>query len=1041
MKKNHQFQWLRKFSLVFALLMSVTTLFAQEKTLTGNVKSDQDGLPIPGATVMVKGTSIGTVTDFDGNYKLRIPAEHSNGTVIVQFIGLKSQEVAYSGQDVLNFVLEADTEQLDDVVVTALGIKREKKSLGYAAAEVGDEAYASAKDANVMSSLSGRLAGVQVSQTGQGAGSSSSVIIRGNANLSGSNQPLYVVDGVPIANNQFSNADDKDNGGIDSGNGLSGISADDIENISVLKGASATALYGTRAMNGVVLITTKSGKGSKGTQVEFNSNFTLDKARVYNNWQDVYGQGRYEQDGYGVAPSTMDEANDNTSMWGNSYANQSKYVDYQGQNSDYRFYDNENNFYENGTTWTNSVSVTNNGENSNIRFSYSNTSNDGLVPETTYERNAISLNGGAKAFDDKLELNAKMSYANEKSDASQIGNSAFNPTSQLMGVPNNVSLNQLQNYKDPVTGRPVGIGLNNNNPYWTLNEVENNYDKDRLISMVSAKFNFTDDLSAQVRYGSDLTYYNAEALYPIGTPYYENGKANMEKNKNIETNIDALVTYDKDFTEKFGLTVNLGTSRWDKEYEQIGINSDSFADPNLQVPNKGQNNTAYTGYSHQRINSIYATAQLRYNSFLYLDLSARNDYSSTLPEANNSYFYPSVSTSFVVSDAFELPEFISFAKLRGSWAQVGSDTDPYKLALQYGLDSNSHPGWGGAGIPSGSINSGEIPNANLKPSTMTSWEVGTEVKFFSNRLGVDFTYYNSLAVDQIVPVQVSDASGYNSALVNSGSIRNKGVEVQLYATPVQTKDVTWNTTLNFSFNKNEVVELAPDVDQLILMNGGGVSTIASPGYEYGTIIGTTYQRNEDGSIYLDQNGLPVASSDYSALGNGVHDIMFGWVNSVTYKGFTLNLVLDAKFGGDVYSSTEASAYSSGKHKATLERSEYVPGEVWYPSELNGKGTTADPQDFYGAVSSVDEQFIYDASYISVKELSVMYNLPSKWFTNINYIRGINLGVFGKNLGYIYKATDNIDPQAAYSISNGGGGIESGNMALPASFGFNLNIKF
>lgn len=1036
MKKIHQLQWFRKFSLLFVMLFSVTSLFAQEKVLKGNVMSAQDGLPVPGATVMIEGTSIGTVTDFDGNFKLMIPTDQKNSTLVFQFIGLETQKVVYTGQKVLNITMQADTKQLEDVVVTALGIKREKKSLGYAASEVGDEAYASSKDANVMGSLSGRLAGVQINQTGQGAGSSSSVIIRGVANASGSNQPLYIVDGVPIANNQFSNADDGDNGGIDSGNGLSGISADDIENISVLKGASATALYGSRAMNGVVLITTKSGKGAKGTQVEYNSNFTLDKARVYSNWQKDYGQGRY-----GVAPASLENANDWTSMWGSKYSATDSYVDYKGNNSPYEFHDNENDFYENGTTWTNTVSVTNNGENSNVRLSYSNTSNDGLVPETTYDRNSLNLNGGAKAFDGKFELNAKISYTNEESEASQIGNSEFNPASQLLSIPNNVSLAELKNYKDPKTGFPIGIGKNSNNPYWTMNEVENNFKKDRLISMVSAKFNFTDDLSAQFRAGSDLTYYNSDALYPIGTPFYLKGKANVFKAQNVEKNYDILVTYDKDITEKFGVTVNGGASRWDREYDGIGIDSDTFDDPNLQVPNRGQNNNAYTEFSKKRINSVYGTAQLRYNNFFFVDISARNDWSSTLPAENNSYFYPSVSSSFVVSDAFTLPELISFAKIRGSWAQVGSDTDPYNIGLQYGLDNNQHPGWGGNNTTSGEISSGTIPNAKLKPSTMTSWELGTEMKFLSNRLGVDFTYYYSLAEDQIIPVQTSTASGYDNAMVNSGSVKNSGFEVQLYATPVKTSDLTWNTTFNFSYNKNEVVDLAPGVDQLILMNGGGVSTVAKPGESYGTIIGTTYQREEDGTIKLDNNGLPLPSDSYSSLGVGYHDLMFGWINTVTYKNFTVNLVLDSKFGGEMFSSTEAAAYSTGKHEATLQRGDYKEGEVWYPKELEGKGTTAKPQDFYGAVASVDEQFIYDASYISVKELSVMYSMPKQWFENVKYIRGINLGVFGKNLGYIYSATDNIDPQASYSISNGGYGIETGNMALPASFGFNLNVKF
>jgi len=1007
----------------------------QEETIkvTGTV-IDQFGMGIPGANVSVKGTTIGTITNLDGQFSLDVPAD---AILVYSFIGFSSQEVNVSSTQSYDVTLMEDVMNVDEVVVTALGIKREKKALGYSSAEVGEEAFENMKDANPMGALSGRMAGVQINTSSQGAGGSSSVLIRGAAVLSGSNEPLYVVDGIPISNTQFSNADDGDNGGIDSGNGLSGIAADDIENISVLKGPAATALYGSRAINGVVLVTTKSGSGEQGTTVDFNSNLTFDQARIYSNWQDTYGQGTN-----GLAPQSSNEGREQTSMWGGKYSDVSSYINYRGDQRDYVFHDNDRDFFDTGITWTNSVAVNHNTEKANLRLSFSNSTNNGLVPETSYDRNTFNVAGGTKAFNDRLEVNAKIAFTQEESTNAMMGSTPFNPTSQLLGVPNNVSLNDLKDYKDPVTGLPVGLGVNNNsNVYWTLNEINHSYKKKRIMSLVNAKLHITDHLNAQVRAGSDMTFFANESIYPIGTPYYEDGRASMMKADEVESNYDFLLNYDRNFTDKIGLTVNAGASRMDREYESLAIYSVNFADPGLQRPGFGSDNTQSVGYSRKRINSVYSTAQFRYGSMWYLDLSARNDWSSTLPADNNSYFYPSVSTSFILSEVFDMPTWMTFAKVRGSWAQVGSDTDPYQLALQYKLDDNAHPGWGGGNIVVGGIDGNTIPNAVLKPSIMTSYELGADFKFLNNRLGLDLTYYNSVADDQIMPIRVSNGSGYNEAIVNSGSIENKGLEVSLYATPYRNASFSWNTTVNFSYNQNNVKSLANDVTQLNLISGGGVSVIAAVGEEYGTIMGTTFKRDEEGLIDLDSNGLPQRTNEYSALGGGYHTTMLGWVNSFSYKQFTLNVLIDSKFGGEMYSSTESSAYAMGKHENTLGRGDYVAGEVWYPSELEGLGTTARPEELYGALASIDELFIYDASYISLKEISLSYRIPASLFKDSKYFKSANVGVFGKNLGYLYRATDNIDPQSAYSISNGGQGIEMGNMALPASFGFNVNVKF
>ncbi len=1015
---------------LFTFFMLAYSLGSWAQNVKGIVVDDSDGLTLPGVNVIAKGTSVGVTTDFDGNYEIDMP----DGATILEFsfMGYVTKTVDVSGKTEANVSLVVDAKALDEVVVTALGIKREKKALGYAVAEVGSEAFESAKAPNAMSSLSGRMSGVQVSSTGQGPASSTSVIIRGTSNLSGSNEPLYVVDGIPISNNQFSNADSKDHGGIDSGNGMSAIAADDIENVSVLKGPAATALYGSRAMNGVVLITTKSGKGNKGTSIDFSSTTSFENARIYSDWQDKYGQGTF-----GNAPTSQQEGQDNTSMWGSQYANTPDYIDYKGNKSEYKFHDNENNFYNTGVTYSNSVAVNHNTESSTLRMSYSNLKNEGMLPNTDYLRNTFTLNGTTKSFDDKLEVTAKLSYINEESKNQMIGASPFSPS--LMGTPNNVSLSELQKYKDPITGLPIGFGNKNSNVYWTLNEIDHNYGKDRIISMGQIKYSFTDELSAMVRFGNDYTMYKNISLFPIGTPYYESGRATSMRATESETNIDALVSYNKDY-DKWGFTVNAGGSTMYREFDASNTFDENFIDQSLQGPGLGSVNNHSVAYNQKKINSVYGTAQFRYDNLFYLDFSARNDWSSTLPLNNNSYFYPSVSSSLIITELFDQPNWFSFGKVRASWAQVGSDTDPYQLALNYRLDNNLHPGNGGDS-PSGEIDGGYVPNDKLRPSIMSSYEFGIEMKFFENRLGLDIGYYSAIADDQIMPVNISNTSGFETAIINAGSIKNSGIELSVYAEPIKTNNFSWNTIVNYSYNENEVLDLTEGVTQLTLFDSGNVSVVARPGEAYGQILGTKYKRDENtNKILLDDNGRPMVSDELHVIGNGYHKVMLGWINQFSYKNFSATIVMDGKFGGDIYSTTEANAMASGRSRTTLQRDGY-DGSEWFPKELEGQGTTSTPQELFGSMASIDEQFIYDASYLSIQEISVSYRLPSELFKNSKFFKSASTGLFVRNLGYIWKATDNIDPQSAYSISNGGGGVEMGNMSLPTSYGINVNIKF
>ncbi|MGV8826675.1 MAG: SusC/RagA family TonB-linked outer membrane protein [Breznakibacter sp.] len=1010
------------------LFIGMGLVMAQEMKISGVVTAKEDGLPMPGVSVFVKGTTNGTITDFDGNYHLTA----SQGAVIVySFIGMTTQEVPVGAATTINVVLQSDATDLDEVVVTALGIKREKKALGYSVAEVGDEAFETAKSANAMSALSGRLSGVQVSSTAQGPGSSTSVIIRGTAIADGSNEPLYVVDGVPISNTQFSSGDNKDHGGIDSGNGMSGIAADDIENISVLKGAAATALYGSRAINGVVMITTKSGNGAKGTTIDVVSTTTIDQARIYTDWQKVYGQGTF-----GNMPTNQQESKDNTSMWGARYNGQT-YTNYRGKERPYQFYDNENNFYDLGVTLSNSVAVSHNTDNSTLRMSYSNLNNSGMVPNTSYDRNIITMNGSSKAWDGKMELTGKLSYINEESTNQMIGESPF--AVSLLGVPNNVPLSDLKDYKNAETGLPIGFGNRESNIYWNLNEIKHKYNKERVITMGQVKYNLNDNLNAMVRYGSDLTMFKSQSLWPIGTPYYTTGRLVLGNSRDIETNMDGLVSYNKDFY-KWGMTLNGGAAMMVKEFDGITNFEEQFTDPSMQKPGFGAVRSIEPGYYKKQINSVFGTAQFRYGTFLYLDFSARNDWSSTLILSDYSYFYPSVSSSFIFSEVIDMPSWITFGKFRASWAQVGSDTDPYMQMLNYSINSSKVPGNGGDAA-NGSINSGTIPNKDLKPSLNESTEFGVDLKFFNNRVGLDAAWYRSRANNQIVRVSTSVMSGYDNAIINAGAIQNSGIEISLYADPIRTKDFTWTTRLNFAYNENEVVSLTEGVSQLSLFATSSVNIVARPGEAYGQIMGYKYKRGDDGRIALDENSRPMRTDERHVLGNAYHKTMLGWINSFSYKNWRATFVVDGKFGGEVYSNTEAGAYSNGKHKATLQRELYTAGKVWYPNELEGLGTTSTPMELFQSLAGIDENFVYDASYLAVQEINLAYTFPNKMFDNLSFMRGASVGVFARNLGYIYRGTDNIDPQAVYSISNGGAGVELGSLALPRNFGLNLNIKF
>ncbi|WP_430812259.1 MULTISPECIES: SusC/RagA family TonB-linked outer membrane protein [unclassified Carboxylicivirga] len=1020
--------FLRSLLVSFLLIASNYFVLAQTKSVSGTIK-DQNGLPVPGVTIVeVANPNNGTLSGMEGNFTIVV----SEGAKLqFSFIGFESVVKEVAGLTTLNITLIESTELLDDVVVTALGISREKKELGYAVSEVKGDEFDKSQDANVMNALSGKVAGMQISPSVGGAGSSSRVIIRGNSTLAGSNQPLYVVDGIPMNNNSVTGSS------ADYGDGLASINPDDIASMSVLKGPAATALYGTRAINGVVLITTKSGDSfQKNIGVEFSSKATFDQALILPDWQDQYGQGQA-----GKISTSVDAARRQLMMWGAKYANQTYDATYDGKERIYKFHENYDEFFKTGMTLNNSVAITGGSENTSLRFSYSNLSNEGIIPNTDYSRNTFALRSTSKLYDDKLTLDVKVSYANEQSDNRSVG-----AIYALYYLPDSYDVKELKSYKDD-DGHPIGYDFQNSNPYWDAYEATNSMNKDRVLGMASLKYAFSKQLSLTARAGADLNFYKTVVTRPIGTAgsYSSIGYARQANNKSWENNFDVLASYNTNFGEDFSFNVNAGGNRMQAWSETIINTSENFSDPNLQNPFSGNTRSSNRIITERAINSLYATTQLGYRDFIYVDFSARNDWSSTLPADNNSYFYPSVSSSLIFTEFLNQPAWFSFGKLRASWAKVGSDANPYVLQQYYTIDQFTH-----SGTPIGSISGNNIPNQDLRPSMSTSYELGFDLKFFNNRVGLDVTYYDQTADDQILNVAIGSSTGYNGALINTGSIRNSGIEVTSYFKPFSNNSFAWTIDLNWARNRNEIIDLYPGLDQLVLASEQGASIQARPGQPYGLIIGKAYQRDEYGNKIVTNSGTPIIADEDEVLGNSVPDWMGGIRNTFQIKNVAISFLIDGRFGNDIFSATEQSSYGMGKNKKTLVgRDIYAAGEKWVPEGLvthDASGAlvpydaNTNPERYYHDIRLIHEENVYDGSFIKLRDASVSWNLPARWFEN-KFIKSLSVGAFGNNLVYLWRNTDNIDPEAAALGSGSGQGLETYGMPLTRSFGANLNLKF
>ena len=1023
----------------------------QSNKVIGTVK-DEFG-PVIGASVVEKGTSNCVVTDLNGKFSLNVKP---GATLIISFVGYKQQEVK-AGNVPLNIVLEEDSKMLGEVVVTALGIKRERKALGYGVAEVQGEALTKAKETNVINSMAGRVPGLVVTQTAGGASGSSRVILRGSTEMTGNNQPLYVIDGVPLDNTNFGSAGTY--GGFDLGDGISSVNPDDIESMSVLKGPAASALYGSRASHGVILITTKKANKDK-ISVEYNGTMTFDtQLAKWDDVQQIYGMGSN-----GTYPIN---AVSNTNMsWGAKAdgTNMLKYFD--GVERPYLIVpDNTSQFFRTGFTATNSAIIGVNNGKTGIRFTYTDMRNKDIVPKTHMSRDIFNLRANTTAG--KFDLDFSANYTREDvKNRPALGDSKSNIGKNLMTLATTYDQEWLKTYQDANGEYSNWNGMDpyNVNPYWDVYKNSNNSKKDQFRFNGKVVWNITQHLKIQGTAGAELNWFTFEDYKAPTTPGYESGYLQNNNFRNRMYNFELLALYNNSWGD-FDFNATLGGNLYKVNNQTIVTTAKDMKIRDV-VALMSFNEVSVEPYSYRKqINSVYGAVNLGWKHMLYFDATLRGDQSSTLPVSNNMYIYPSFSGSFVFSELLKLGDKLPYGKVRMSWAQVGSDTDPYQLGLVYTKSKFAYPGY-----TIGYISNGTIPNKDLKPTKTNSFEMGLELKFLKNRIGLDFTYYSQLSKNQIMGMASSSTSGYGYRLINAGEIENKGVEIALNTRPIQTKDFSWNLNFNFSKNSNKVKKLVDDMDMFELEKATwlDVQVAAKVGENFGSIVGPDFQRNENGDILIDPStGLPMYDKSNHVLGNASWDWTGGVYTNFSYKNISLSAVFDVKVGADLYSMSARAAHETGKSMATLEGR-----EAWYKSEEarqaagyakdspdwiptggfiapgvidNGDGTyrendiVINPEKYWMSVCrNAPSMFIYDNSYVKCREITLSYTLPKAWLKNV--VDGLTISFVARNPFIVWKNIPNIDPDSNYNNTTGMG-MEYGSLPSRKSYGFNVNVKF
>lgn len=1021
--------------------VSIGTIDLQDLEISGTV-TDANGTALPGASILEKGTGNGTTSDFDGNYTITV--SDNNAVLVFSYIGFTPKEMPVGNQSTINTTLAESSEALDEVVVTALGIERDRKTLGYATAKVDSEEFTVNRTPNFMDALQGKVAGVNISALGSGPQGSSKIRIRGISSFGSNNSPLIVVNGVPINNTSFGVdsgvSEVGSNRNSDSGDGLSSINPDDVEAMTILKGAAASALYGARAKDGVIMITTKS-RSKEGVEITFNSNYTNGSAMDFSDFQYEYGQGEGGQRPNAPFPVS--------GVWSFGEPVGGTQILFDGLVVPYEPTPNKvKDYYRNSSTLMNTISVASGGENGGISFSLANMNSEAILPGSDYVRRTINLGFTQKLK--KFTISGNVNYSNEtRTNPPNIAEQDYSPV-VIYTLASTMPLDLLEQNCCDENGDEILYSRfsNRTNPYFALKRFENNV-RDRVFGNITAKYDFADWLYAQIRVGQDWYYRDVDYNLPTGSrrqssppPGFVNGQYIQDQRRFRETNVDFLISANKQFGE-FGTMLNFGGNQMNQSNSINTILGQNFYTRDLYTIGNASTVTPNYIFNKRRVNSLYASAELSYGGYLYVNATARNDWFSTLSADNLSILYPSVTGSFVFSNAFNMPNWLSFGKIRVAYAQAGSDTDvqPYAQLLPYRINPLQL-----SNRPIGNIDTNTVPNPDLKPMLVTEREVGLELTLFNN-LRFEASYYNKLSSDQILQAQTSDASGFTTRLINVGESRNEGVEVFLSASPIRTDNFTWNTSANVSYNTSEVLSLGESVDDNFITVGnaefhGELRQVV--GKPMAQLYGWGWLRDNGGNIVHDPNtGLPLRSEEQLNFGTALPVWVGGFTNSFSYKNFNFSFLIDYKLGHKMISGTHINAYRHGLDKATLPGRDvgFVVGEGVNP---DGSVNTAQAeiQPYYQVIRSyrASEQSVFNAGSWQLRQLSLGYDF-TKHVEQIKFIKGLKFDIIMNNVAVLKKWVPHIHPDQNGIYGDNLVGLEATGLPITRDIGFNINMKF
>lgn len=1082
---------LNRFLLVMLLGILPGIVFAQS-TVKGKV-TDKSGAPLIGATVYVKNTTNGVATDINGEYTLNTKELLTSKNVLIfKYIGYKSKEVACKNQ-VINVQLEEDATELDNVVVTALGIKREERGLGYSTQTVTGDKVTGAMPNNWSSALSGKVAGLNIVSPG-GPLSSTRISLRGDVSLNqDGNNALIVVDGVPMSSPMTNpgvayGAGSAAELSVDYGNGFADINPDDIENIQILKGASATALYGTRAANGVIMVTTKSGvSAKKGIGVTFNSNISMDGVMKWPDYQYEFGQGLPTNIGkagteyggkvyysYGASADGNSSTSGTSSAYGARFNPEQLYYQYdpevQGRGSVatpwVAYKNNRKDLFQTGYTLTNSVAITGKNDKGSIRASLTHTKNEWILPNTGFERFTASVSA-QQQVSRLLKVNMKTSYTNRQINNTPALGYNSNSISYFLIFQNpNVNLDWLRpmwrtGQENVKQLQPYSSYIGN--PYVILYESENPSEKHSVVSSLSATLQLSRKLDFMVRSGIQLSADQREQHRPVSDVVFGNGFFKKQNVFDYELNSDALLTYHDSYSNGLNINASVGGNMMKQYYDMLSASVNGLITPGVyKLANGASNPQVKTVINNKKLNSLYFAANFAYKNKVFVDVTGRNDWSSTLPKENCSFFYPSVSTSVLLNELVELPKQISLLKVRASLAQVGNDADPYKTSAYY--NTGNFPG---------SVEvATTLYNKDFKPEISTNYETGLDLRMFKNRLGLDFSFYYNRTKNQILDAPMDPTTGYSRATINSGNVRNRGYEIELNATPVQNKNFAWKSTLTWARNENEILSLAEGSDENQLISTiGSVSLIGRVGGSVGDLWGYKLVRNEMGDVVIGANGLPERASEIEYVGSANPDWKAGLYNEFSYKNFKFSFLIDGQLGGIVYSHSFHKMTEQGKLAHTLNGR--LPGTEYYigaddpritgdskltqlggiymaaPGVVKNNDGSYSPNTKLVTVEAYNKEYYrmanvetnsFDASYLKLREVRLEYNLPKR-VLNRSPFTNASVAFYGRNLLCV---TDFplFDPEAAaLSGSSITPGVETGSLPSTRTFGLNINLSF